>query len=80
MDADDLLEDIRRAQGGVEKANIEAKKIKEGARIELGRAINRARDQGIDQRRIAELLDLTREHVRRLQKTAKAADEEEGGT
>lgn len=80
MDADDLLEDIRRAQGGVEKANIEAKKIKEGARIELGRAINRARDQGIDQRRIAELLDLTREHVRRLQKTAKAADEEEGRT
>lgn len=39
----------------------------EKTRLELGRAIREAREQGIEQQEIATELELTREHVRRFQ-------------
>lgn len=77
METTDPMEDIRRAQDGVreadEKAKQLAKEIKDAARINLGHAINRARDAGTKQTDIAEELGLNREQVRRLQVAARNA-------
>lgn len=64
------LGEIRAAKAEITKAENHIAAL----RVDLGRAINRARDAGQPQRAIAEELGLTREQVRRLQVMARNAD------
>ncbi|MBP2704452.1 hypothetical protein JOL79_11565 [Microbispora sp. RL4-1S] len=60
-------------QQAEQRAKLQAKAIIDAARIDLGRAILKARSDGIPQKDIAEVLQLTREQVRRLQVAAQKA-------
>lgn len=64
---------IRQARATLEDAEKQARAIVAAARLELGREILKAREAGVPQKDIAEVLDLTREQVRRLQIAARDA-------
>lgn len=66
---------VREAKAALERAEEQAKSAIAQARIDLGRAILRARAQGVRQKDIAAFLNLTREQVRRLQVAAREAEE-----
>lgn len=68
------MSEVVAARKRYEQAQIDARKIVEDARLELGRAIRAARKQDVQQGDIADALSLTREQVRRFQDEADRAD------
>lgn len=70
---------IRRAASALEEAKKQARQLIADAQVELGREILAARAGGkVQQKDIADELDLTREQVRRFQVAAREADIADG--
>lgn len=66
---------IRRAKAALAEARKQAKQLIADAQLELGREIVAARSTGkVQQKDVADELQLTREQVRRLEVAAREAD------
>jgi predicted XRE-type DNA-binding protein len=64
--------DVVAARKAYEQAQEDARQLVERARLDLGKAIQEARQQNVSQDAIAKELGLTREQVRRFQREYEA--------